>query len=167
MQPQDFRRHYEQLTDDELLSVAADSGHLVPEAAAGLNAEIGKRGTKLPEPTRWMRQPDSAERVESLQDYDQYRQLCRRKQFMGRYYYVLATAPFILGLVLGRKMFENSVLLIGLTINWAMLVVIYGLALNCRWTAFRCPQCSHRFGTDDECSSCGFPRSPKPQLRSS
>jgi hypothetical protein len=166
MGPQDLRRHYEQLTDDELLSVAAGSGHLVPEAAAELNSEIRRRGAKLPEPTQWMREPGSAERVESLEDYDQYRRLCQKRQFMGNYWYVLAMAPFVLGLVLGRSVFENSVLLIGLTVTWAMLVAMYGLALVLRWIAFRCPQCSHRFGTDAACSSCGFPRSPKQQLRS-
>jgi|SRR5450631_259362 hypothetical protein len=166
MVPEDLRRHYEQLTDDELFAVAADSGHLVPEAVDVLNAEIEKRGAKRPEPTRWIRQPDSAESVESLQDYERYRQLCRKKQFMGGYYYVLAVVPFVLGLVLGRKAFENSAFFVGATLAWAMLVVTYGLALNLRWAAFRCPQCSHRFGTDDECSSCGFPRNPKQQLRS-
>jgi hypothetical protein len=159
--PQDFRSHYEQLTDAELLAVEADSGHLVPEAVAELNTEIRKRGARLPEPTRWVRQPGSAERVESLQDYDQYRRLCRKTQFMHRYRYVLAMTPFVLGLALGRKAFENSVVLVGLTLTWAIFIVLYGLVIDLRWTAFRCPQCSHRFGTDSECSSCGFPRSPK------
>jgi len=161
MELSEFQRHYEQLTDEELLAVAADSDHLVAEAAAAVKSEIRKRGVKPPQPTRWIREPGSTERVESLQDYEVYRRLCRRNQFMGRYRYVLAMGPFVLGLVLGGKTFGNSVLLIGLTILWALLAVGYSLALGLRWAAFKCPQCSRRFGTDSECSWCGFLRNPK------
>jgi hypothetical protein len=164
MELSDFQRNYEHLTDEELLAVASDSSDLVPEAAAALKAEIRKRGVKSPEPTRWMRQPGSSEQVESLQDYEEYRRLCRKRQVMRRYWYVLAIGPFFLGLLLGRRVFENSVFLILLTLAWALLVVGYSLVLTLRWTTLRCPQCSQRFGIESECSYCSFRRNPKLQV---
>jgi hypothetical protein len=161
MEPWGFKRHYEQLTDEELLAVAADNRHLVPEAAAALNSEIRKRGVKSPEQPRWMRQSGSTEQVESLQDYEIYRRLFQKHQFISRYWYGLATGPFLLGLLLGRRIFENSMVLISLTVAWALFVIGYSLTFSLRWTNYKCPQCSRRFGIESECASCSFPRSPE------
>lgn len=156
----DFQTQYQQLTDDELFAIAADTTSLLPEAAAALTSEIRQRGVEPPKPPRWVRDLDSAEPVESLQDYEEYRRVCKRQKLVGRYWYLVAIGPFVLGLFGGGKWFENSVLPIGLALVWAMLVVIYNLWLLLRVATFKCPQCMHRFGTRDECSSCSFPRNP-------
>ena len=161
MEPLGFERHYEQLTDEELLAVTADNRHLVPEAAAALNSEIRKRGVKAPEQMRWMRQPGSPEQVESLRDYEVYRRLFQKHQFISRYWYGFAIGPFLVGLLLGRRVFEDSMVLISLTMAWAIFVSGYSLIFSLRWTNYKCPQCSRRFGLESECSWCSFPRNPK------
>jgi hypothetical protein len=154
-----FRRHYEQLTDSDLALVLADKQDLVPEAAEALDQEIQRRHFVLPGPPQWTREPGSDKCVNSLEDYSEYRRLVDGKKTFGRYWYLLAIGPFVLGLALGRTSFENSALLIGVTLTWAMCVVVYGLVLNLRFLGFRCPQCSQSFGRGSECFNCGFPRS--------
>ena len=71
---------------------------------------------------------------------------------------VFCTSTYTLRIL---QLFENSVLLIGLALVWAMVVAVYKIfwPLLCVVT-FKCPQCMHRFGNDNECSSCSFPRNP-------
>ena len=59
-------------------------------------------------------------------------------------------APFVLGLVLGRDTFGNSVPLVILSVAWAMCIAAYGLFINFKFPGFRCPQCSERFGRGAE-----------------
>jgi hypothetical protein len=153
-----FQRRYEQLTDNELAQVLADKENLVPEAAEALDGEVQRRHFVSPTHSQWTQQPGSDKRVESLEDYNEYRGLVERKKAFGRYWYLLAMGPFILGLVLGRTSFENSGVLIIATLFWAMCVAVYGLILSARLLGFRCPQCSQSFGRGSECFSCGFPR---------
>lgn len=159
MSKETFRQHYEQLTDDELAQILADKQDLVPEAVQALDQEVQRRHFVLPEPPKWTRQPGAEERVESLEDYDEYRRLFERKKTFGRYWYLVAMGPFVLGLVLGRSAFANSIVFIVITLSWAMCVAVYGLNLNARFLGFKCPQCSQGFGRGAECFNCGFPRS--------
>lgn len=161
MSLEDFRKHYEQSTDDELVQVLADKQDLLPDAAMALDQEVQRRHIVLPEAPQWTRQPGSEERVESLEDYGEYRILLKRKKTFGRYWYLVAMGPFVLGLVLGKTLFENSIVLVIITMSWAMCVAVYGLILNARFLGFHCPQCSQGFGRRDECFNCGFPRSTR------
>jgi hypothetical protein len=161
MSLEDFRKHYAESTDDELALVLADKQNLVPDAAEALDQEVQRRHIVLPEPPQWTRQANSAERVESLEDYGEYRSLLKRKKTFGRYWYLVAMGPFVLGLVLGKTLFENSIVFVIITMSWAMCVAVYGLILNARFLGFHCPQCSQGFGRGGECFNCGFPRGAK------
>jgi hypothetical protein len=158
MSKETYREHYERLTDDEFALVFADKQDLVPDAAEALDQEVQRRHFVMPEPPQWTRQLGSEERVGSLEDYDEYRNLLRRKKTFGRYWYLIAMGPFVLGLVLGRKLFENSIAFIIVTLSWAACVAVYGLILNARFLGFECPQCTKGFGRGAECFNCGFPR---------
>jgi len=72
MNQEDFRQHYERLSDEELGTIVADRKHLVPDAISALDREVQRRGTKPSQPTHWMRNPDSDEQVPSLEDYSEY-----------------------------------------------------------------------------------------------
>ncbi|MGA3135520.1 MAG: hypothetical protein ABSC88_05965 [Terracidiphilus sp.] len=159
MSEEAFRKHYEQLTDNELAQVLADKQDLVPEAAQALDQEVQRRHFVMPEIPQWTRQPGSVERVKSLEDYDEYQSLLERKNTFGRYWYLVAMAPFVLGLVLGRNSFANSIVFITVTLSWAVCVAVYLFILNARFLGFKCPQCSQGFGRGAECFNCGFPRS--------
>ena len=93
-----FRKRYEQLTDNELALVLADKQDLLPEAALALEQEVQRRKFVMPESPQWTRQPGSKERVASLEDYDEYQRLLEKKNTFGRYWYLIAMAPFALGL---------------------------------------------------------------------
>jgi hypothetical protein len=159
MSEETFRKYYEQLTDDELANVLADKHDLVPEATEALNQEVQRRHFVMPEPPQWTRQPRSHERVESLEDYEEYRNLLKRMKTFGRYWYLVAMGPFVLGLVLGRTLLENTVTFVVVMMAWAMCVAVYGLSLSARFWGFQCPQCLRGFGRGAECFNCGFPRS--------
>src|SRR5271169_1405498 len=154
MSLEDFRKHYAESTDDELALVLADKQDLVPDAAEAVDREVQRRHIVLPEPPQWTRQAGSAERVESLEDYGEYRILLKRKKTFGRYWYLVAMGPFVLGLILGKTLFENSILFVIITMSWAMCVAVYGLILNARFLGFHCPQCSQGFGRGGECFNC-------------
>jgi hypothetical protein len=161
MGEQAFREYYRHLSDEQLSQILADKQDLVPEAVNALQDEVQSRNVALPEPTRWIRQADSDERVESLEDYNQYRKLVEQRRFARRYVYIIAMAPFVLGLIFGKARFENSIVFIVLTLGWALCFAVWGIVVNTRFFAFKCPQCMNRFGSRQECFSCGFPRSAK------
>ena len=123
MSKESFRDHYERLTDDEFAQVFADKQDLVPDAAEALNQEVQRRHFVMPEPLQWTRQPGSEERVKSLEDYDEYRNILQRKKTFGRYWYLVAMGPFVLGLVVGKTLFENSIAFVIVTLSWAMCVL--------------------------------------------
>lgn len=156
-----YRQYYDQLTDDQLVAILADKVDLVPDAVAALQAEVQRRKVTLPEPTRWTGQPGSDEEVKSLEDYDDYQLLVKKRKSVIRYYYYVALGPFVLGLLFARKLIENSNTFIVLTMGWAICAAAYGLSLNFRVLAYKCPQCSNVFGRGSECDTCGFPRSSK------
>jgi hypothetical protein len=97
-----FRQYYERLSDSEFAQIVAEKQELLPEAVEALDQEIQRRHFKKPEAPEWFRQPDSEEHVESLEDYEEYRSLLERKKAFGRYWYLLAMGPFVIGLMLGR-----------------------------------------------------------------
>ncbi len=159
MSKETFREYYERLTDDEFAQVFADKQDLMPEAAEALDQEAQRRQFVMPGPPQWAPLPGSEVPAESLEDYDAYQNILQRKKTFGRYWYLVAMGPFVLGLVPGRTLFENSIAFIIVTMSWAMCVAVYGLILNTRFLGFRCPQCSKGFGRGSECFNCGFPRS--------
>jgi hypothetical protein len=158
MSRETFREYYGGLTDDQLAQVVADKQDLVQEAEDALDAEVQKRHFVMPERPQWNQQPGAGERVNSLEDYEDYRSLLGRKKIFGRYWYLVALGPFVLGLVLAKALFENSIAFIVVTLSWALCVAAYGLILNARFLSFECPQCSKGFGRGAECFNCGFPR---------
>jgi len=155
----DFQRRYEQLTDNELGQVITAKQDLVPAAAEALNAEVKRRRYVAPAPVEWTPQSGSDLKVSSLEDYKDYRDLARRRKSLNSFGYLLALGPFIAGLVLGRRFFENSTVLVSATLIWAICVAVYGLIVNLRFLGFKCPQCMQSFGRGGECFNCGFPRS--------
>jgi hypothetical protein len=157
MSTDSFQNHYEQLTDDQLGLILADRQDLVPEAAEALVHEIQRRKLVMPKPPVWTRQPGSDERVQSLLDYEDFRQLVKRVRLARRYGYLIALGPFVLGLVVARQAFENSLAFMVATLTWAICVVVYCLILNTRYLGYRCPQCLQSFGRGAECFNCGFP----------
>ncbi len=159
MSVETFRKNYEQSTDNELAQVLADKQDLLPEAAEALDREVQRRQFVMPKPPQWTRQPSSNGSVESLEDYEEYGRLIAKRKTFGRYWYLFAMGPFVLGLVLWRKPFENSTVFITVTLSWALCVALYGVILNARFLGFKCPQCSKGFGRGAECFNCGFPRS--------
>jgi hypothetical protein len=165
MNQEDFRQHYERLSDEELGTILADRRHLVPDAASALDREVQRRGTKPSQPTRWMREPGSDEQVASLENYSGYKGISRRSRFWSRYGYVVAILPFVLVLTLGRllgtRWLDDSPFLVITALGWAVIVALYALSVFLRVLAFKCPQCGRGFGRGMECFNCGFPRTPK------
>lgn len=159
MNKETFREHFARLTDDELSLILADKQDLVPDAVEALDQEVQRRHFVMPKPPQWTRQLGSEERVGSLEDYDEYRNMLQRNKTYGRYWYLVAIGPFVFGLVLGRTFFENSIAFVIVTLSWAACVAVYGLILNTRFLGFKCPQCGKGFGRGAECFNCGLPRS--------
>jgi hypothetical protein len=98
-----------------------------------------------------------------LEEYDKYARLNQRLLFLQKYWYALAVPPFFTALFVLLRLFPNSSdiladLLIGVSLGWALLVVIYAMTVGVRFLLIRCPRCGWRFGPADQCSSCGLPR---------
>lgn len=156
---ENYAETYHRFSDDELLNLANEEAQLCREADDALRREISVRNLKPRQAPTWT--GDSGEPVQSLQSYGNYRRLCKRKAFMSKYVRALMIGPFVLVLILIGDKADHSRVLMVLTLLVFLcigLVPLYALFLNLRWAAFRCPQCKRRFGTEDECWSCGFPR---------
>jgi hypothetical protein len=167
MTTQDFQRTYERLSDDELSRILADKDDLVPEALAALEIEVQKRHVSLPEPQQWEPDTRTGKQVASLEDYDDYKRL-RDQRRWTRWGYFIAIGPFVLGLALGLDKLGDSYIASApllSTLVWAFCFATYALVQNLRWTAYKCPQCSDRFGSGKECRTCGFPRSTQPSVK--
>jgi hypothetical protein len=167
MNLQTFRDHYRGLSDAELSQILDDTQDLLPEAGRALDDEVRRRNLSLDEMALSPWQPVSGEQVDSLEQYEPYRQLLERRRFVRRYIYIIALGPLILGLALGRffrtTFLENSTIFVVISLGWAMALAAYGVLVNIRFLAFKCPQCLHRFGARDEGFVCGFPRSTRHQ----
>ncbi len=165
MNQEEFRKHYERLSDEELGTIFADKKHLVPDAVSALDREVQRRGTKPAKPVTRIRKPGSDEHVKCLEDYSEYQAICRKARFWGKYGYVIAVLPFVLLLALGRVLgthwLDDSTFLAISTFVWGMLVAVYALSVFFRRLGFNCPQCGRGFGRGDECFNCGVPRSRK------
>jgi hypothetical protein len=153
-----FQQNYEQMSDDQLAQILLDKQDLVPEAAAALDRIVQVRKISPPQSAQWNLEPGSSKTVRSLENYDEYRRL-RDKKGNAWIWHFLALLPMALGIAIGRDSFGNSAPLVLLSLAWAVGISGYGLSLNFRFLAFRCPQCAERFGSRGECFNCGFPRS--------
>lgn len=105
--------------------------------------------------------------VACLEDVPAASLLGKRNRFMNKYWHSLAMTPFIIALsfiflVLPKS--SNQVqLILGLpALIWAGAIPIYALVVKAKLFRIRCPRCGERFGLGAICSSCGLPRSPKP-----
>jgi hypothetical protein len=152
-----FTLYYMQLSDDDLALVIDDRKDLVPEAAEALDRVLQCRKVGPRPQANWKPDPMTGEPVKCLENYEAYRRVRGKRANPGKWY-LFALAPFVIGMAFGRKAFENSAPFVLLTLAWGVSVAIYGLALNFRFLAYRCPQCGERFGRGAECINCGFPR---------
>jgi hypothetical protein len=157
----DFRETYRQMTDTELAQVLADQQDLVPEAVVALKAEAAKRHVSLPTPQPWMRHEGSSERVNCLEDNGDYVRIRDRRQWVNRWGHIAAIGPFVAVVVLSRtKAGDSNLLIVAMfaSLAWAIGMATFGFIATIRFTAYKCPQCSDRFGGSGECRACGFPR---------
>jgi hypothetical protein len=158
MSEEAFQKYYAALTDDQLEQVQIDRKDLVPEALSALDREVKRRHLRPSEPPRWIRQPNSDEQIQSLEDCYDYQRLQRKKRFMDKFWYLLAFGPVVL-LVLSEKYAYKDPENIGLSLGWVILILGYWVFQKLRLTAYTCPECAQRFGDGVACFRCGFPRS--------
>jgi hypothetical protein len=160
MSEESFEQYYAALTDDQIEQVQIDRKDLVPEALSALDREVKRRHLGPSEPPRWIRQPDSDEETQSLEDCYGYQRLLRKKRFMDRFWYLLAFGPVILLILSAKYAYKNPENLKS-GLGWAILMMGYWAFLKLRLSAYSCPECAQRFGPGAACFHCGFPRSRK------
>lgn len=154
---QEFSDTYRRRTDEEIAHLLACREDLVPEAAAALDAEASRRHIAAPAPPTWTRTSESDEQISSLEDYDDYTRLRDRKVIVNGWALRILLGLSVLGLFESRN--ERVLVLAGEAAFAALLLAIaYGVTLTIRYSLYRCPQCSDRFGLGTKCRSCGFPR---------
>ena len=97
----------------------------------------------------------------SLDDFPIAARLATRQQLLVKWYRGLALAPFVAVLFVVLKFFPDStsvipVLLVEATLVWA--IVIAGYSFYATFFGARCGRCGNRYGSGDNCKSCGLPR---------
>ncbi len=118
--------------------------------------------------------PPQAQRWSCLDESEPYAQINKRTKFFQKYYRALALIPFAVVMFVILRLFgdppiggpRNKFILLPvfIVLGWAGFVPFYALSLMVRRRRIRCPSCGNRFGSDDQCISCGFPRhSPTPK----
>jgi len=157
MHEDDFQHEYAAMTDDQLLAVAADRKDLVPDALTALDRELQRRGTKAAPATQWAPDPDLDDGTRCLEDDFRYRGLVRQKRFLDRFWYWIAFAPFAFMLMSARYAYKTPETY-KTGFGCAVLVCGYWLFTRLRIAAYTCPQCAQRFGSDQACFFCGYPR---------
>ena len=162
---------YAHLTTDELLNLRGESASLTNDAREILKKEIARRGldreSLKPEPDSSplpiLNADGTMTTLRCLDDWDTYSRLVKRKVFMQKYYRPLALVPFGIVLLISVRFFGDStsafaIVPVYLSLIWTFLVLVYTFWLLIRVRAIRCPRCGGRFGSEDECIPCGFPR---------
>jgi hypothetical protein len=162
---------YAHLSADELLNLRGESASLTRDAREILKKELTRRGLDQ-EPLKSGPNPSLLQvrnsdgtmtALSGLDEWPTYSGLVRRKMFMQKYYRPLALVPFGIVLFTGGRFFGDStsrfaIVPVYLSLIWALLVLVYTFWLVIRVRAIRCPRCGDRFGSEDECIPCGFPR---------
>src|SRR5579864_8160249 len=98
-----------------------------------------------------------------LDEWDGYTRLNKKMRLVRKYWHITAVCPFAISIAIIFHFFPNSRgwfpnALLGVSFEWAMLVVIYSLIASVRFSFVRCPRCGHRFGFGISCKSCALPR---------
>src|ERR1019366_1919968 len=162
---------YAHLSADELLNLRSESASLTNDARQLLKKEITRRGLDQeplksesnPPPLQVLNADGTMAALRCLDDWQTYSRLVKRKVFMQKYYRPLALVPFGIVLLISVRFFGDStsrfaIVPVCLSLIWAFLVPVYTFWLLIRVRAIRCPRCGERFGSEDECIPCGFPR---------
>ena len=162
---------YAHLSADELLNLRSESASLTNDARQLLKKEITRRGLDQeplksesnPPPLQVLNADGTMAALRCLDDWQTYSRLVKRKVFMQKYYRPLALVPFGIGLLISVRFFGDStpafaIVPVYLWLIWTFLVLVYTFWLLIRVRAIRCPRCGGRFGSEDECIPCGFPR---------
>lgn len=166
-----FSDEYAHLSADELLQLRAESESLLPRAREALHAEILKRGLENASsnssddaPVRkFVGSGDSAE-LHCLDDWEEYRSLTARRQWWWKNFRWLALVPFGVAVVAEDTLLHHQstprlqVCLMAMTLLWVGFVIVRGILLVIKVRAVRCPRCNRRFGSEEQCMPCGFPR---------
>ncbi len=162
---------YAHLSADELLNLGGESASLTNEARQLLKKEITQRGLDQepvksesnPPPLQVLNADGTMTTLRCLDDWQTYSLLVKRKAFMQKYYRLLVFVPFGIAVLITSSFFPTSrawfaSIPMYLSFVWIFLVLVYTFWLVLRVRAIRCPQCGGRFGSEDECIPCGFPR---------
>jgi hypothetical protein len=166
-----FAEEYSHLTTDELLNLRGESASLTSDARKVLKKEMTRRGLdreslKL-EPDAFplpvINANGTMTPIRCLDDWETYSRLVNRKIFMQKYYRLLILVPFGIAVLMTSSFFPMSRAWFAsvpmyLSFIWISLVLVYTFWLVIRVRAIRCPRCGGRFGSEDECIPCGFPR---------
>lgn len=104
--------------------------------------------------------PGMANEIHSLDEVPSAEKLVARQQFLSKWWHSIAIAPFACDIFLTLGFFANStnrlfVILLEITLVWAMAVAAYAFYLL---VSVKCPRCGQRFGSGDSCRSCGLPK---------
>ena len=162
---------YAHLSADELLNLRGESASLTNDARQLLKKEIIRRGldqeSSKPRPRATPIQAANSDgtstKLRCLDDWQTYSRLVKREVFMQKYYRLLILVPFGIAVIITSSFFPTSRAWFAsvpmyLSFIWIFLVLVYSFWLVIRVRAIRCPRCGGRFGSEDECIPCGFPR---------
>jgi hypothetical protein len=83
-----------------------------------------------------------------------------RQEFLLKWCYAIALAPFSVVVLVGLELFADSTsrvfdVFVTASLIWAIGIAIYTFYLLFFW---KCPRCGWRFGSGPECCSCKLPR---------
>ena len=120
------------------------------------NNLFGDRGSKTT--PSW--ETGDGRQIFCLQDVPTTARLADRQLLAMRWYHAIGIAPFAILLFVVFKFFPNSTSrifdsLVFPSLGWAMFIAVYSFYLM---FAVRCPACNSRYGSGEQCGSCGLPR---------
>ena len=156
MREGEFQQEYAGMSDDQLRAVVADRNDLVPEAVTALDREVQRRQLGPSRPPQWAPDAEWDDGRRCLEDDFSYGSLQRQNRLLERFWW-LSGIPFAASLLSARYAYKDGATYeVGL--GCVVLVFAYWLFIKLRIAAYTCPQCARRFGSDANCSFCGFPR---------
>ena len=100
--------------------------------------------------------------IRCLDQYAPYQRLQKRRATLERIGMPWVVGPAIwvigLGVFFPHTRQTLIVVLVLVSLLWALGIVALKLGLSVYWAGINCPRCHRRFGTEDECWSCGLSR---------